>query len=175
MKKRIQLMRGDRGFTLIELLVVIAIIAILVAFVSSNFLGARQRAKDIKKKSEMNQVKNALRLYYNDFSVYPGPNYAIENQIYGCGTLTPPSDPCSICAGAFAAGPTTGCENVFMKLLPPSTDYVWEYQQQDDGDNFCLAAELENASDSDLARSQARCLNTCGAPSSSRVYMVCSD
>src|SRR5260221_5566566 len=116
-----------RGFTLIELLVVIAIIAILVAFVVSNFLGARQRAKDAKKKVELQQLKSALRLYYNDYSLYPGPNTTSSNTFDGCGSLTPPSADCSAaCSGQFAVG-GSGCANMYMKLLPPATDYTWSY------------------------------------------------
>ena len=39
-------MRNAKGFTLIELLIVIAIIAILIAVLLPNLLGARQRAFD---------------------------------------------------------------------------------------------------------------------------------
>ena len=63
--------RQRDGFTLIELLIVIAIIATILAAAVPNFLSARERAKDAKKKAEFNQVKNALRLYYNDYQKYP--------------------------------------------------------------------------------------------------------
>src|SRR3989304_4722403 len=71
-----------KGFSLIELLVVITIIAALVAVALPNFLGARQRARDAKKKAELRELKSALRLYYNDFNSYPGgTGYYIK----GCG------------------------------------------------------------------------------------------
>jgi prepilin-type N-terminal cleavage/methylation domain-containing protein len=163
------------GFTLIELLVVIAIIAILVGFVASNFLGARQRAKDIKKKSELVQMKNALRLYYNDFNMYPPPTTAQDNRLEGCGMANPPTDVCTLCGNQFAAGGVDGCQNVYMKQLPPVTDYTWTYQQQDDGDNFCLTTMLDNGSDTDIAKSQAKCFSVCGAPTLVNQYMVCAD
>ncbi len=60
-----------QGFTLIELLVSISIIATLIAFLVPNFLGARDRAKDAQTKQNLGQIKNALRLYYNDHQSYP--------------------------------------------------------------------------------------------------------
>ena len=56
----------SRGFSLIELLVVIAITAALIAVALPNFVGARERARDVKRKAEMAELRNALRLYYND-------------------------------------------------------------------------------------------------------------
>ena len=59
------------GFTLIELLVVISIIGILAALLLANMVGIRERARDSATKSTLQQVQNALRLYYNDNQSYP--------------------------------------------------------------------------------------------------------
>ena len=61
----------SKGFTLIELLVSIAIIAIISALALPNFMGARDKAKDSARISDMVAIKNALRLYYNDNQRYP--------------------------------------------------------------------------------------------------------
>ena len=53
----------SQGFSLLELLVVIAIIAVILAVAVANFVGARQRARDVRKKAELTQLKSALRLY----------------------------------------------------------------------------------------------------------------
>lgn len=60
------------GFTLIELLVVISIIGILAALILANMVGIRERAADTKTKNDMNQLKTALRIVYNDTQSYPG-------------------------------------------------------------------------------------------------------
>ncbi len=163
------------GFTLIELLVVIAIIAVIVAFAVANFVGARARAKDLKRKAELTQLKSALRLYYNDFNTYPLPASSVDNDLEGCGNGTPPVASCAVtCNGQFAAG-ATQCDNVYMKLLPEATDYIWSYQQMASGENFCLSATLDNASDAEVAKSQARCSSVCGAAVPSTDYVLCAD
>ena len=62
---------AKRGFTLVELLVAIAIIAVLSGILLPNFMGARERAEDAKKKEDLVAVKNALRMFYNDTQNYP--------------------------------------------------------------------------------------------------------
>jgi len=108
-----------KGFTLIELLVVISIIGLLAALIVVNFNAARERARDVQRKSDLDQVKKALRMYYNDNNFYP-------------------------------------------------TDDV----QKSEGQDFCLWATLENKSDTDIAKSQARC-SDCSVGEDD--YVVCAD
>ena len=54
------------GFTLIELLVVVGIIGILTALVTVNLQGARERARDVQRKVDLDQIQKALELYKND-------------------------------------------------------------------------------------------------------------
>jgi len=61
---------NKKGFTLIELLVVIAIIGILSGIVLVSLGGARSKARDAKRQSDIQQVVVAQEMYYNDTEAY---------------------------------------------------------------------------------------------------------
>ncbi|MFA6512195.1 MAG: type II secretion system protein [Patescibacteria group bacterium] len=61
-----------KGFTLIELLVVIAIIGVLSAIGLVSLNGAREKARDAQRVSDLAQMSTALVLYYDDHDhTYP--------------------------------------------------------------------------------------------------------
>lgn len=149
------------GFTLIELLVVISIIAMILAVSLPNFLGSRERARDTKKKAELNQLKTALRLYYNDFGHYPGQAGGLNTLVgmKGCGVDGSYACPTVWCPSVdFATGPISesGCSNVYLKKFPAYTTGTLNYFS-DGADNYRLSVNLENPSDPDIAASQSRC------------------
>jgi len=59
------------GFTLIELLVVIAIIGILSTIAMTSLNGARRRARDATRVSDLNEIQKAVELYYSTNGSYP--------------------------------------------------------------------------------------------------------
>ncbi len=67
--------RKFKGFTLIELLIVITIIGILATFVVASFTSAQSKARDGRRKSDLDAIKKALELAKGDSSAgafYPG-------------------------------------------------------------------------------------------------------
>ncbi len=163
------------AFTLVELLVSIAVIATIIGLALPNFLGARTRARDARRKGELNQLKTALQLYYNDYKTYPpsgSGGVGKLNYIAGCGadgiTLCP-----AACSVDFAAGATTGCDTVYMTKFPGELGSSMFYSVDVNG-NYCLKVSLENASDSEIAASRARCSAICGSLTGTD-YAVCSE
>lgn len=71
------------GFTLIELLIVIAIIGILATVASVSLVQARRRARDTKRVSDIQQVRNALLIYSNQRATYPATG--VEGKVLGEG------------------------------------------------------------------------------------------
>ena len=60
-----------KSFTLIELLVVIAIIGLLSSIVLVSINGVRAKARDVRRKSDINAMVLALELYYDNNGEYP--------------------------------------------------------------------------------------------------------
>jgi len=118
----------SNGFSLIELLVVISIIAVLSALLMANFMGARERARDAQKISDLESIKSALRLYYNDHQSYPvGPSL---NTDIGTSEYMP------------------GISNIGFTYL---------YDQKNNGDGFLLRVSLEAGAGDDDINSQLKC------------------
>lgn len=61
----------QNGFTLIELLVAIAVLAMLMALVLGSYIHQTRKARDAKRKSDMQRLRVVLEDYYNDFDCYP--------------------------------------------------------------------------------------------------------
>lgn len=143
-----------KGFTLIELLIVIAIIGILAALITTNLQGARSRARDLRRKSDLRSIEQSLRLYYNDAKGFPTGDISNNFAIEGCGTITVPTT----CAWG---GEFSTTNNTYLATLPldPSTsttEISYQYYSAD-SDEYLLVATLENASDQDIVASQTRC------------------
>lgn len=64
----------SRGFTLVELLVVIAIISILATLLLLQLGVARAKARDAKRIADVNQVRSALEMYFDDNGSYLNTN-----------------------------------------------------------------------------------------------------
>lgn len=162
-------MKNIKGFTLIELLVVISIIGVLATLIVTNLNEARARAKDVKKKQSLTQLKTALRLYYNDFGGYPATgNGLVFNACGASGTTACTPD------GAFSAG--SGPTIYMNRLVKNGSYFEFKYYPCDSGNSYVLKVTLDNASDPDIATSQLRCpAAACSLSYSAAEYVACPD
>lgn len=120
-----------RGFTLIEYLVVITILATLIGglVLTLNPFGQIEKSEDASRRQDIQQVKNALEAYYQDFNCYPnelnfGQEFSVDGEIY---MKELPEDPtCSQSGGScyeYIADTSDGCSQwnvVFAKLSASS-------------------------------------------------------
>lgn len=62
------------GFTLIEILVAVTIIAVLTAIGLVSYGSANRNSRDAKRKSDIEQIRQALEMYRADNGFYPARN-----------------------------------------------------------------------------------------------------
>lgn len=129
---------AKHGFTLIELLVVITIIGILAGLTLASYGGTQERARDSKRKQELDAIKKSLELAKQDT---PGAYY-----YPGC-------NPCTngVSSTAPALAPT------YIQPIPkdPKTNSDYLYQPKNkagapcttDCTTYTLIACLENGND----------------------------
>ncbi len=79
--------KNKKGFTLIELLVVISIIGLLSTLAMVALKSAREKARDVKRLADINQLQKALDLYYDKYNTFPVSG--------NCGATSPNSGWCN--------------------------------------------------------------------------------
>ena len=62
--------KRQSGFTLIELLVVVALISTIMSIVVALVGDAKAKARDTKRRADLNQIQVALELYRNEYGTF---------------------------------------------------------------------------------------------------------
>jgi prepilin-type N-terminal cleavage/methylation domain-containing protein len=69
-------MKKNKGFTLVELLVTISLIAVLTAIAIVYYGNTQKKARDNKRRSDLEQVRAALEMYRSQNGSYPAGSWS---------------------------------------------------------------------------------------------------
>ena len=117
-------MKNNKGFTLIELLVVISIMGIIMGLSIFGLLGARESARDGRRKADIEEIRASVEIYKSDCNSYPS---TISDDLVG-------DDSPTACSA----------DNVYIDTLPvdpitPDADYLY----WSNGTTYEICAYLE--------------------------------
>jgi general secretion pathway protein G len=142
------------GFTLIELLVVMTIIAVLAAIGLVNFTTASKSARDSRRKTDLETVRQALVLYKVQNNFYPpGINDA------GSYTSLVSGSYLTSASGAYLSSPTP--VDPRNPTNNGSLPYFYSYDRPT-ATTFCLCADVENTASGNSASRSCGSLTTSG-------------
>jgi prepilin-type N-terminal cleavage/methylation domain-containing protein len=148
-----RLLRKLKGLSLIEVLIAVAIIGILITIGIFSYTSSQKKARDSKRKFELNQLQKSLEMYYNDYGSYP-PSSADGKLVVG-GVVLGWGDEFKDEKGT-----------IYMKKLPkesrgPDPCYVLEPS----GQRYAVFSVLENSNDpkySDYCQDKSYSYYACG-------------
>ncbi len=113
-------MRKNTGFTLIELLVVIAIIGLLSTVVMTSLNSARKKGRDTRRVEDLNTIRQALEVYYDDNGKYPTALSALTT---GGQLPVVPTDPQSGNAYSYAVDSSSNPQSYVLAATLEKTDH----------------------------------------------------
>lgn len=140
-KLKIKYFQLTKGFTLIELLVVMTIIGLLAGISLFAMGGARESARDGRRKSDLEAVRSALELYKADCDEYPS-SITFGGQLQGDGGTDCPAS--NVYMDEIPQDPLTGRNYTYVSTGSPAVSYT-------------LCAPLE-----DVTAADSNCSVSCG-------------
>lgn len=136
--QRLQLNQG--GFTLIEFLVVTVLLGIVGVLGAMAFMPSMEKARDGKRKADLNNISQVLEAYHNDYGRYPSST--------ATGTIQACSQSGSQVGCDWGAAMVDGKGTVYMAKLPADPKaFAYHYLADADGNWYVLLSRLENELD----------------------------
>ena len=102
-RRKLKFIKIGIGFTLIELLVVTAITGLLFSIIATYSNNLRYKARDARRKADLQQIRMALEMYYDKKGQYP---YCLNN---------------TSCEGGGEWNCDTRCQGICMSNSNPSS------------------------------------------------------
>jgi prepilin-type N-terminal cleavage/methylation domain-containing protein len=129
---KLKTIRNSKGFTIVELLIVIVVIGILAALVLNSFRGVQERARDTKRRTDVNAQASQLEVYYTDNGGYPVFTGQIDADSWISGNLKGAD------LNAWRAPNQTA--NSMVNSATPDKDHYGYTPLQNDGTTACTTA-----------------------------------
>lgn len=123
-----------RGFTLVELLIVMVIIGVLAGLSLFALSGARESARNARRKADLETIRSGLEIYKADCDTYADPG------TYGNITSG------SVLGASLTGGDGTcpGNSNTYIEEIPNDTLSGQYYRYWTDGVAYEICASLED-------------------------------
>ncbi|HUD18866.1 MAG TPA: type II secretion system protein [Patescibacteria group bacterium] len=140
------------GFTLLELLVTATIIAVLTVIGVVSYSAVNKRSRDVKRKSDLEQIRSALEMYRSDYAAYPAVGSGNWNSASGLDT----------------GDKTTGLVNSYLPAVPvdplgSSATYYYKAETLSGSSyyGYCVCGCLEATAACDGTNSTNLISNSC--------------
>jgi prepilin-type N-terminal cleavage/methylation domain-containing protein len=141
------MIKNKNGFTLVELLVTIAIIGLLSTLATVSLNSARTKARDAKRKNDMNNIMKVMQVYYTSNDGYPVA--AVGAEACGDPGIIAPASESEICHGV----PLRDAGGDYINTLPQDPvatgNLRYFYDGDSDQDDYCIEVDLEASGDGD--------------------------
>jgi prepilin-type N-terminal cleavage/methylation domain-containing protein len=132
-------MENKKGFTLIEILIVVAIIGLLTSIILVGLGSFRARGRDARRIADLRETQNGLELYFTKNGSYP--------DVAAWANLTSALVSAGIGVGSISNDPTSG--------------WNYGYCRTTEGNNYVLAAYLEESGNTVLSQYPAGTVFPC--------------
>ena len=158
---------NTHAFTLIELLIAMIIISALSLLLIGNFMSSLTKGRDSKRKGDLNQLRQAVEMFYEDRRSYPFEKGTEQNN------LMDSSDYINSNMSFIVSGKT------YINRLPqdPNSSFKYVYMTDAVGSYFRLFSCIENSNDTSEGVSQTGFTDgpaSCGSGCSKCKYTISS-